>query len=292
MAEFSFRLTNPKNLYEVIIVTIHRAEIVAPPDKFTYNDKFKPREKIHTLLNNLTPERLSSKKPGSTIFLIRPHLRIDSQEVSDGLAKTIWRNIHIQNGIKDDQWTYSVVKIEQGASLCYVVNHERKLLHYLHQGLLESEPKRLKYIIRVTFQKDKKKYENNRKIKVSAWKPNKEEIESLEKNLEKRFKDNKKMRENRIKYPSNKIRAATETDMINEVVSAIKRNVAKKEEHQKELIVSTFFGIFIAVHRTKDGDIVKEVEKARIAGAVAKVASGILFESRKGKDFFLYILNS
>ena len=90
MADFSFRLINPESRDEVIIVTIHSAEIVKPPEKFTYNDEFKPREEMHTLLNNLTPERLSSKKPGSPIFLIGEHLWIDSQKVSNGLAKTIW----------------------------------------------------------------------------------------------------------------------------------------------------------------------------------------------------------
>ena len=101
--------------------------------------------------------------------------------------------------------------------MCYIVNHERKLLHNLREGLLVSEPRKSKYIINVTFQKEKRnqKYEKNRKGNVCEWRPDKKEIESFEKNVEKRFKDNKKMRENRIKYASNKIRAATETDMIN-----------------------------------------------------------------------------
>jgi len=87
---------------------------------------------VTPLIKNLTPSMLWDE-PEKTLTSIGEHLRIDSQR-----ANTVWRNIHIQNGVKGRQYSYSVVTIGQGAQLCLYFGYQNKLLDNLRNGLLQS----------------------------------------------------------------------------------------------------------------------------------------------------------
>ena len=107
------------------------------------------KNQVEELLSELTAEKLKESFPGKTVVLIKPCLRIDSQELRGEMIDKVWHNIHIQNGKGGDQSSYSVVKIQKGAEHCYQHNKKEKLLQYLKDALWQSYDSGNKYLIKV-----------------------------------------------------------------------------------------------------------------------------------------------
>jgi len=284
-------------------VTVYDAEVMKEDAEFHGDKDYQPsHSKARSLVLQLHPYMLlcDPNVGSSTLVRLGEHLRIDSQRISNEFVQSTgaWRNIAIQNGYKDDQWTYSAVRIEKGALLCYVLNHQKKLIGYLHTGLLQSRSNELKYVICVDVSLINKRNHKEKKKKLKKQKKGKEynldenELETLIRILEPKINNNKTLHESMRTYTKNKVRIATGTDMVDQVRAVIEENFKGKEEK----IVSMFETIFLAIHREMDSAVKKEsADVARIAGAIAERTCRILHENDVkgvGMDIlFLLVLN-
>lgn len=154
---FSFILYTTNDADDQIRVTVYRAT----QEQILYSSQqatFKPnRSNAIALTQMLEPDMLTLPAP-NTLVLVKPHLRVDSQPVPQNLiASGVWRNIHIQNGQGNVQKSFSVVKIRQGAQLCYVIGYQYNLLRFLQGGLLNSLNDAMKYVIPVKIERRRKR---------------------------------------------------------------------------------------------------------------------------------------
>lgn len=281
---FSFTLFTTNDADDQIRVTVYRAK--KTQEQILYNSQqatYKPNHSNAIVLTQmLEPDMLTLPAP-NTLVLVKPHLRVDSQPVPQNLiASGVWRNIHIQNGQGNVQKSFSVVKIRQGAQLCYVIGYQYKLLNFLQDGLFNSLNDAMKYIIPVKIERRrKKKKENWTEITLTE-----EEIKKLKTQIEERLNKKNDLKSKRFELAQNILKIATATTMITRVVAAIEKNVlkltGKEGSHiaaKKIPIVSTFVGIFFGAYRAGKGDI---------AGAIAEVASGVLADIPGLGETFIY----